>query len=194
MYEGSSVVTSSLVDSYAWDTILTWYKKVEINCEDSTSYGNYLNSSLSLKNMLYAVHIYHSGGGEVGDRDRQKTYADKYILGNIEIEKRNSNAGADRILYELPTGALDITKKNNIYDLAGNMWEWTTEIGEHKIIDTTTNMIVYDTNDKEPFAVLRGGGFNIFGSTYSVAYSVGNHRIDSYDIHVSFRVVLYINI
>ena len=194
MYAGSLTVTSSLVDSYAWDTILAWYKKMGINCEDSTSYGNYLNSKLSLKNMLYAVHIYHSGGDETGDKDRWKTYADKYILGNIEIEKRNPNVGTDRTIYELPTGALDITKKNNIYDLAGNMWEWTTEIGEHKIIDSTTNKVVFDESNKGLFAVLRGGGFNIFGSTYSVAYSVGNHNIESYDIHVGFRVVLYINL
>lgn len=29
--------------------------------------------------------------------------------------------------YSLGTGVTEYTKRNNIYDLAGNCWEWTTE-------------------------------------------------------------------
>ena len=194
MYEGSSVVTSSLVDSYAWDTILAWYKKTEINCENSTDYGNYLNSKLSLKNMLYAVHVYHDGVSGTSDNSRWKTYASKYTLGSIEVPERSAKAGTDRTLYELPTGALDMTKKNNIYDLAGNMWEWTTETGNHKIKDANGN-IVDDGNGSSTRAVRRGGSFAGYGSGFPVAYRYGNaDALWTVGVDVGFRVVLYITL
>ena len=38
------------------------------------------------------------------------------------------NKTGNRYEYtELATGSSDTFKKYNIYDMAGNMWEWTTE-------------------------------------------------------------------
>ena len=163
MYAGSETVTSSLVDSYAWDTILAWYEKTAkangttINLVNSTDYGNYLNSKLSLKNALYAVHIYHDGtstsANETTDKSGWKSYASKYTLGSIEIPARSSKSGTDRTLYEIATGSTDSTKVNNIYDMAGNMWEWTTEVGDHSVTNSKPE------NTKGTFAVLRGGSF-----------------------------------
>ena len=195
MYAGSSVVTSKLVDSYAWDTILAWYKKTGVDCSESTSYGNYLNSKLSLKNMLYAVHIYHDGtsttANPTDDKSGWKSYASKYTIGTIEVPARSSKSGTDRTLYELPTGALDMTKKNNIYDLAGNMWEWTTETGEHKIKDAEGNS-VDDGNGAGIYAVRRGGSFNNNGGDNPVANRNGDNSARGYNINIGFRVVLYI--
>ena len=195
MYAGSSVVTSKLVDSYAWDTILAWYKKTGVDCSESTSYGNYLNSKLSLKNMLYAVHIYHDGtsttANPTDDKSGWKSYASKYTIGTIDVPARSSTPGTDRTLYELPTGALDMTKKNNIYDLAGNMWEWTTETGEHKIKDANGNS-VDDGNGAGTHAVRRGGGFNYGGGNGPVAYRNGDYSASGCSVNVGFRVVLYI--
>ena len=63
---------------------------------------------------------------------------------------------------------------NNIYDMAGNVWEWTTENCEFN----GTSYLVH-----------RGGdGYNS-GSDYPAAYrSSGN---DSAVVNVGFRVVLY---
>ena len=192
MYAGSSVVTSKLVDSYAWDTILAWYKKTGVDCSESTSYGNYLNSKLSLTNMLYAVHIYHDGVNGTNDKSDWKSYASKYTIGTIDVPARSSTPGTDRTLYELPTGALDMTKKNNIYDLAGNMWEWTTETGEHKIKDANGNS-VNDGNGAGTRAVLRGGSFLSGGGGYPVAGRSGGFGAEwAGDVDIGFRVVLYI--
>ena len=195
MYAGSSVVTSKLVDSYAWDTILAWYNKTGIDCSESTSYGNYLNSKLSLTNMLYAVHVYHDGtsttANPTNDKSGWKSYASKYTVGTIEVPARSSKAGTDRTLYELPTGALDMTKKNNIYDLAGNMWEWTTETGEHKIKDANGNS-VDDGNGAGTRAVRRGGSFYDHGGDNPVARRNGDGGYSGYGFNIGFRVVLYI--
>ena len=142
MYKDSSAVESALVDSYAWDTILAWYTKAEINCVNSIDYGNYSDSTMSLKNVLYAKHVYTDGVG-------WNMLASKYILGDIDITPKYDLIGKDRTVYEIATGSVENTKKNNIYDLAGNMWEWTTEEKDYK-----TN-----ENVSETFATLRGGSF-----------------------------------
>ena len=52
----------------------------------------------------------------------------------------------------IPTGSAEYTKTNNIYDMAGNVWEWTTEA------DSTNGM------------VCRGGYYGYYGSNYPMAY------------------------
>ena len=70
----------------------------------------------------------------------------------------------------------------NIYDMAGNMWEWTTETGKHdsKATDATN------------YAVLRGGSFYWRGSDAPVSYRNGGGSVGAYDLDFGFRVVLYI--
>ena len=142
MYEDSKTVTSSLIDSYAWDTVLAWYRKTGINCLDSTNYGNYANSTMSLKNVLYAGHVYIGGVG-------WKLYANKYTLENLDIVADEAKNDQERTVYEIATGSMEKNKKNNVYDLAGNMLEWTTEVKDYEI----------DSNSTGTFSVLRGGSF-----------------------------------
>ena len=138
------------------------------------------------------MHVYHDEVKGTDDKSDWKSYARKYTIGTIEVPGRYVEYGKNRILYELSTGAIDMTKKNNIYDLAGNMWEWTTETGEHKIKDANGN-IVYDENGIGMRAVRRGGNFVNNGLGHPVAHRLGDSTIDSIgDINVGFRVVLYI--
>lgn len=50
----------------------------------------------------------------------------------------------------------DISKVKNIYDMAGNMYEWTTEVGNHS---TSETMVAQDKVATAKYAVLRGGSF-----------------------------------
>ena len=41
---------------------------------------------------------------------------------------------------EIPTGSYEGSKLRNIYDLAGNMWEWTTEVGDQQADQEADNI------------------------------------------------------
>ena len=92
-----------------------------------------------------------------------------------------------RHYVEMSTGASEDTKLNNIYDLAGNMYEWTTERGNHKEVaneETTYNQLGY--------AVVRGGGFCDYGSSDTVSIRFGNAVVNVFHNYIGFRVVLYV--
>ena len=74
----------------------------------------------------------------------------------------------------LTTGASEDTSKMNIYDFAGNVWEWTLE---------------YSSNNDAP-CVRRGGCYDVTGSEYVAS----NHRVNdtiSCIYTIGFRAVLY---
>ena len=166
MYEGSSSVTSSLVDSYAWDTVTQWLSNSGYNVTDSTEWGNHYNASFSI-NGLYARHEYKTANDSV-NRWFPAYY---YIYGTYE--RSNSER------TETSTGSIERNQANHIYDLAGNMWEWTTETGKH---NGTTNT----------YAVLRGGSFYGSGSGFPVCSRSGSNSVGGYNVNFGFRVVLYI--
>ena len=63
---------------------------------------------------------------------------------------------------------------NNIYDMAGNVWEWTTENCPGNGFSILVN---------------RGGNYSSSGSDYPAACRYGN--VDFADSSIAFRVVLY---
>ena len=69
-------------------------------------------------------------------------------------------------------GYSDKWRVKNIYDLAGNVWEWTSE--------------AYGTN-----FVFRGGSYDDYGSVYPVSYC-GNNGASSTNGYKGFRPRLYI--
>jgi len=84
---------------------------------------------------------------------------------------------------EIATGSSDDTRTNNIYDLAGNMWEWTTETKIRKNNGNNTNYT---------FAVLRGGSFLSGGSNFAVVFRYGYSTVSFSNVNIGFRAVLYI--
>ena len=198
MYD-KAVVKSQLVDGYSWDTTVEWMSKsIDGIANDSTAKGNYANNTGKvINNALYAIHrltIRNSDGAWIGWSPNTT-----YKKGNVTTsaramttEERNkytfkNNTYDDstyryNIYTELATGSLEDANINNIYDMAGNMWEWTTETGKHDSKDT----------DATNYAVFRGGSFGWNGSDYPVSGRAGYNSASVYAFDVGFRVVLYI--
>ena len=173
MYNNSISVQSGLIDSYAWDTIVNWMESKNPGiATNSVNYGNYLDSSISLTDKLYATY-------EIDYTTWETNLPSKYQKGTIEIPARSQSG--EQTLYEIATGSTEETKVLNIYDMAGNMYEWTTEVGNH---DAGTNATQY--------AVIRGGRFFNHGYDAPVSNRSGNCTSDGRDCYIGFRVVLYV--
>ena len=146
MYK-TNYVQSGLVTGTMWDVAMKFISTDDTNYSDvkDSPFGNY---SYSAKNYTLT---YTQGRG-------------RYLEVNSSTGAVTSNAktSEDGVYhYGIRTSAFsEGTKKNNIYDLAGNLWEWTDEDA-------------YIANGNEgPYCMLRGGGF---GNSYS-------------DVPVCFRV------
>ena len=74
-----------------------------------------------------------------------------------------------------PTGSAEYTKANNIYDLAGNVWDWTLEANS--------------TNDR----VFRGGYYYSYGSDFPASYRYSNYPTNNFNsYYLGCRASLYI--
>ena len=164
----NSTAKSYLVDSYAWNTVCR-----KINSKDSskslsnsTNWGNYYNNTTTeynKLNTLFAVHSIVDGNWKYAS-----TYQKRQVAGAPDTSNKK--------YLELATGASDDFKAYNVYDIAGNMWEWTTE--------TSTSPSGY--------AVHRGGSFTHNGNDGPAVYSNGGYGSSNCDVYVGFRVALYL--
>jgi len=179
---------------------------------NSTNYGNYYDSTFTIpKGTLYAKHLYLTkqkdevlsnwyfwkGGKEkysygiVNDENGMKVGRK---TGETVPENATKPEGAEDAVsnyytadgrIEIATGSSDNTRTNNIYDLAGNMWEWTTETKIRKNNDDNKNYT---------FAVMRGGSFGSNGSYNPVVFCSGDSTVSGTNVSLGFRIVLYIKI
>ena len=77
------------------------------------------------------------------------------------------------------------------------MWEWTTETGKRPDTNNGSSDVTCNENDctdpsGAPNAVLRGGSFNNVGAAFPVVYASGFLAVGGCDVHIGFRVVLYL--
>ena len=169
--------TSSLMFGVQWDLVLAFMSKdtakitsTDVLTKDSTTIGNYLNSTFDLNRGKYAQY------GKLGNTWNNFDSA----LGSIVVSNETTGKmkKTEQSSYEngilLTTGGTEQSKVMNIYDIAGNVWEWTLE---------------KPSGTYSPCA-FRGGSFSHTGSNCRAAYRFYNSTVTSgYD--AGFRVSLF---
>ena len=157
-------VVSTLTYGVQWDAILNWW--LDVNAKDIN--GNEIDVNNSLDYGNYLEHAITEGSLNEGAK-----YAvfdmDEYTLGPYQTAISTSTKSTDKT-WALSTGALKAAKVNNIYDMAGNLWEWTLE-----------------GNNRE-LRVNRGGSFT--GGEQVAGRS--SYLLSSTTFHIGFRSALYI--
>ena len=149
--------TSSLMFGIQWDLVCKYLEgkdgltKADIN-SDSTNWGNYNNIAVPITSV----------------NAKQSTNYGSSWSAITESKAKNSS-------IILSTAASNNTKKMNIYDFAGNEWEWTLEHAT--------------TYDFDPCAG-RGGCYANYGSKYPASGRYSNTTSDS-NGSFSFRPSLY---
>ena len=151
--------TSSLMFGVQWDLVLKYLETKGTAQADlktnSTNWGNYCDNlwEITNKNSKYAIYTNYKLGdwtsGAYGKKDSNKS-----VL--------------------LSTGASETFSKQGIYDLAGNVWEWTLE---------------YTAISSGPCAK-RGGNYSSSGSYTPAAYR-NNDNTTGYGDSIGFRLSLY---
>ena len=152
--------TSSLMFGVQWDLVLKYLEtkgtaQADLKT-DSTSWGNYSNNlwNITNENSKYAIL-------------NTSNYTLDWTSGAYGVK------GSSKEIL-LSTGASETFSKQGIYDLAGNVWEWTLE---------------YTASSSFPCAK-RGGVYDYNGSNYPAAYRNDNGTAYC-NIYIGFRLSLY---
>ena len=159
--------TSSLLFGIQWDLtckfIETKTNLITADIKtDSTSWGNYKNNSIKLYRGRYIVSPENSSS--VWKKFNVDT-------DNVTGSQTSNN---ESYMQLLTTGASEQINKMNIYDFAGNEWEWTLE----------------KTSDASNPCARRGGRFGDNSSDYPASYRLYSITTESH-CNISFRSTLY---
>ena len=169
MYANSNSVTSDLVTGTMWD-VMVQYIASSSEYTSSGAWGNYKDSSINLDRGYY-TNVTSSG----------TTDGFKAITSGQKSGTRITNYP----YVLLSTGASDEAKRKNVYDVAGNLWEWITE---------ASYIASYSNYSKTNFDVnthmLRGGGFDIAYGSYPTCFRYRNFEAAA-GTNLGFRVALY---
>lgn len=159
MYSNSKYVESSLVTGTQWDMVMKFISK-ESDYSDvkSTPWGNYTNGQVT----------YVQGKGKYIEVDNSSGLA----KGPFTTSDNKYHYGVRT------TASSEDVKKNNLYDIAGNLWEWTTESAQVEGQSATFNM-------------LRGGSFGFSYEAYPTCNRHCGYTTNPLTDY-GFRPVLYV--
>ena len=160
LYNSSNYgATSMLCTGACWDSMLDFIKDEEHNVTNSTEWGNFRDAEFDITRGRYAEYVDGTLGSFIAVAGIYKkelySVSNKYIL--------------------LTTGTTERNSAKNIYDVAGNCREWTTE------------------SSSSDNRVFRGGSHLSYGSKFPAngRNTLYPHIRDSY---LGFRSALYVNI
>ena len=168
MYEGNTSVYSGLITGTQWDVIMKKLESAESKdvVNDSKLFGNYYQGDTAGFEYIGRASLYSQSGSSW------------YQQAFEEVEKGTKTNNTQ---YLLTTGASNHNRAYNIYDIAGNVWEWTEEAPYNSSATSVASN-----------RVVRGGSFGNDSSTYPATYRLGYHSASYSASNVGFRVVLYI--
>ena len=164
--------TSSLMFGVQWDLVLKYIETKNPSQKsnlltDSTTIGNYYNSAFTLNRGKFAKYE------EDEVLTDWKAYNSDEKSNLVEKSQKKSQSSYENGIL-LTTGATEATNLQNIYDIAGNVEEWTLE---------------KTSNDRTPCA-FRGGSFGNNGSNIPASYR-SNSKMSESGLNVGFRFSLY---
>ena len=161
---------STLPYGVQWDRVVQWFidtGKITLNEANSTvgstRFGNYSDHIINTSDEL-------NTGAKVWNYTATPGT-------NIYIDKDSASLKYPKTsgtVWSLSTGALKAAKVNNIYDMAGNMYEWTME-----------GSSFYGR-------VPRGGMFERTGMSYPISRRSAGYIPNEMFQYNGFRVALYI--
>ena len=174
----SGTKKSSLMFGVQWDLVLAFMSKdtakitsTDVLIKNSTTIGNYRDSTFDLNRGKYAQD------GQLGNTWKNFDSA----LGSIVVSNETTGKmkKTEQIFYSngilLTTGGTEQSKVMNIYDIAGNVLEWTLEKSP-AANNTCTN---------------RGGIFSSTGSSWSATSRDFPGNAEHSDDFIGFRVSLF---
>ena len=147
--DNNNNIETGMIWGNQWDRTMMWL--MECNAKDETtgkSKEEVIRDSTSWGNYNNATFTYTNSSGSTATK----------------------NSG---ISTRIPTGSTEYTKANNIYDLVGNVWDWTME--------------ALSTGGR----VSRGGDYDDVGTSYPASYRGSYGPTNSYSPNGT-RATLYI--
>ena len=155
----TNYVNSGLATGTMWDVMMNFIANGDNTVVTSSTWGNYNNTSANVK--------YTAGIGKYAIVDSSNG-----VMTSVFTKSDGSYHYGIRT-----TASSENVKKKNLYDVAGNLWEWTQETS-------------YPNNTLESY-VLRGGSFYPSYSDSPACYR-GDSTVTNTNTDYGFRPVLYI--